>query len=191
MKTAFKIFLAVIGLLLIAAGLMCIASPVGAVSTAATIIGLVLLVTGIVTAIFYFVFGGFLLFAFPVLLNAIADILFGALFLQHPDGTSRVLTVLYGLLLILGGLTLVLIGFLARRFVENKGVFAGVLIAGAAFVVLGIVALSSDVAGAFLIAVPVGLALLAMGAGYLALDVHLIKAQKAGAQPKYFKDVDE
>ena len=71
MKLATKIFLAVTGVLLAAAGILCLANPLGAVSTVAWLIGLVLLVSGIGTAIYYFMFGSFLVFAFPVLLNAI------------------------------------------------------------------------------------------------------------------------
>ena len=89
MKIATKIFLAVIGVLLVAAGIVCLADPMGAVSTVAWVVGLVLLISGISTAIYYFVFGSFLVFAFPVLLSAIGHILFGVIFLQHPDGTSR------------------------------------------------------------------------------------------------------
>ena len=51
MKLATKIFLAVTGVLLAAAGILCLANPLGAVSTVAWLIGLVLLVSGIGTAI--------------------------------------------------------------------------------------------------------------------------------------------
>lgn len=191
MKIVTKIFLAILGVLLFAAGVICLADPLGAVSTVAWLIGLILLVTGISTAIYYFVFGSFLIFAFPVLLKAITDILFGVVFLQHPDGTSRVFVVLYGMLLILVGLAAILVAFIARRFVENKAAFGGVLVFGIVAIALGIVAFVSDAAGAFLVAIPVGIGLLLMGAGYIALDVFLIRAEKAGETPKYFKDVDE
>ena len=49
MKLATKIFLAVVGVLLAAAGIVCLANPLGAVSTVAWLIGLVLLVSGIGT----------------------------------------------------------------------------------------------------------------------------------------------
>ena len=173
MKIATKIFLAVIGVLLVAAGIVCLADPMGAVSTVAWVVGLVLLISGISTAIYYFVFGSFLVFAFPVLLSAIGHILFGVIFLQHPDGTSRVFIVLYGMLLILVGLAAAAVAFAVRHFVENKAVFTGILIAGLAAVVLGIVTLASDTAGAVLIAIPVGLGLLLMGIGYIALDARL------------------
>ena len=113
------------------------------------------------------------------------------IFLQHPDGTSRVFIVLYGMLLILVGLTAAAVAFAVRHFVENKAVFTGILIAGLAAVVLGIVTLASDTAGAVLIAIPVGLGLLLMGIGYIALDARLIRGDKAGETPKYFKDVDD
>ena len=191
MKLATKIFLAVIGVLLVAAGIVCLADPIGAVSTVAWVVGLVLLISGITTAIYYFVFGSFLVFAFPVLLNAILHIVFGVVFLQHPDGTSRVFIVLYGMLLILVGLSAAAVAFAVRHFVENKAVFTGVLIVGLIAVGLGIVTLTSDTAGAVLIAIPVGLALLLMGIGYIALDARLIRSDKAGETPKYFKDVDD
>ncbi|MEE3374326.1 MAG: DUF308 domain-containing protein [Acutalibacteraceae bacterium] len=191
MKLATKIFLAVTGVLLAAAGILCLANPLGAVSTIAWLIGLVLLVSGIGTAIYYFMFGSFLVFAFPLLLNAIGHILFGVIFLQHPDGTSRVLIVLYGMLLILVGLAAAAVAFVARNFVQNKAVFTGILVVGLVAIVLGIVALTSDAAGAFLVAIPVGLALVLMGVGYIALDVAFIRMDKAGETPKYFKDVDD
>ena len=190
MKLATKIFLAVTGVLLAAAGILCLANPLGAVSTIAWLIGLVLLVSGIGTAIYYFMFGSFLVFAFPLLLNAIGHILFGVI-LQHPDGTSRVLIVLYGMLLILVGLAAAAVAFVARNFVQNKAVFTGILVVGLVAIVLGIVALTSDAAGAFLVAIPVGLALVLMGVGYIALDVAFIRMDKAGETPKYFKDVDD
>ncbi len=170
MKLATKIFLAVIGVLLAAAGIVCLADPMGAVTTVAWVVGLVLLISGITTAIYYFVFGSFLVFAFP---------------------TSRVFIVLYGMLLILVGLSAAAVAFAVRHFVENKAVFTGVLIVGLIAVVLGIVTLTSDTAGAVLIAIPVGLALLLMGIGYIALDARLIRSDKAGETPKYFKDVDD
>ena len=37
----------------------------------------------------------------------------------------------------------------------------------------------------------VGLGLLLMGIGYIALDARLIRGDKAGETPKYFKDVDD
>lgn len=191
MKLATKIFLAVTGVLLAAAGILCLANPLGAVSTVAWLIGLVLLVSGIGTAIYYFMFGSFLVFAFPVLLNAIGHILFGVIFLQHPDGTSRVFIVLYGMLLILVGLAAAAVAFVARNFVQSKAVFTGILVVGLVAIVLGIVALTSDAAGAFLVAIPVGLALVLMGVGYIALDVAFIRMDKAGETPKYFKDVDD
>lgn len=191
MKTVTKILLAVFGVLLAAAGIICLVNPTGAVSTAAWLVGLVLLITGIGTAIYYFTFGRFLVFAFPVLINAISDILFGIIFLQHPDGTSRVFVVLYGIMLILVGLAAMPIALIGRKFVENKAVFTGVLIFGIAAVVLGIVAMASDTAGAVLIAIPVGLGLLAIGAGYFAIDAAIIRAEKAGETPKYFKDIDD
>ena len=43
MKLATKIFLAVIGVLLAAAGIVCLADPMGAVTTVAWVVGLVLL----------------------------------------------------------------------------------------------------------------------------------------------------
>lgn len=190
MKTATKIFLAVIGALLIAAGVLCLVNPFGAISSVAVAVGVVLIVSGVATAIYYFAFGSFLVLAFPVLLNAIADILFGAIFLQHPDGTSRVFIVLYGLLLMAVGIMIAVIGLIARRFVENKGIVTGAIVCGIIAFVLGIVALSSENAGAALLAIPVGVGLLALGAGYIALDVRLIKADKSGEKVTYFKDVD-
>lgn len=190
MKTVTKILLGVLGVLLAVVGILCLVSPTQAVSSAAWLVGLVLLISGIGTAIYYFVFGSFLLFAFPVLLNAIGDILFGVIFLQHPDGTSRVLTILFGLLLIGVGISAAFVAVLTRRFVENKAFFAGLLLFGVAAAALGIIALVSDTAGAILVAIPVGLILLGLGIGYIALDVHLIRSDKVGETPKYFKDVE-
>lgn len=190
MKTVTKILLGVLGVLLAVVGILCLVSPTQAVSSAAWLVGLVLLISGIGTAIYYFVFGSFLLFAFPVLLNAIGDILFGVIFLQHPDGTSRVLTILFGLLLIGVGISAAFVAVLTRRFVENRAFFAGLLLFGVAAAALGIIALVSDTAGAILVAIPVGLILLGLGIGYIALDVHLIRSDKVGETPKYFKDVE-
>ena len=190
MKTVGKILLAVIGVILAAAGIVCIANPMGAMSTVAWVIGVALLASGIMTAVFYFVSGSFLVFAFPVLINAVADILFGLLFLNHPDGTSRAFTIAYGLILIGVGLTSILIGIIARRFVMNQSVPIGAMILGLAIIVLGVVALASGEAGAFLVAIPIGLLLLLLGAGYIALDVMLIRHEKAQTPSPYFKDVD-
>ncbi len=190
MKTVGKILLAAIGVLLAAAGIVCIVNPSGALSTVAWAIGVALLVSGIMTAIFYFVSGSFLVFAFPVLINAVADILIGLLFLNHPDGTSRLFTIAYGMLLIGVGLTVAIIGLVARRFVLNKAVPVCAAVLGLAAIVLGIVALSSGEAGAFLIAIPIGILLVLMGAGYIALDVMLIRHEKAQTPSPYFKDVD-
>ena len=72
-------------------------------------------------------------------------------------------------------------------FLKNNWFFFTMLLG----IVLGIVALTSDAAGAFLVAIPVGLALVLMGVGYIALDVAFIRMDKAGETPKYFKDVDD
>ena len=95
------------------------------------------------------------------------------------------------MLLILVGLAAAAVAFVARNFVQNKAVFTGILVVGLVAIVLGIVALTSDAAGAFLVAIPVGLALVLMGVGYIALDVAFIRMDKAGETPKYFKDVDD
>ncbi len=190
MKIVTKILLVVFGLLLAAAGIICLANPVGAVSTVAWVVGLVLLITGIGTAIYYFVFGSFLVFAFPILLNAIADILFGVIFLQHPDVTSRVFIVVFGMILIMVGLAALLTALIARRFVSNKSIPLTIAVIGLVAAVLGVVALASDVGGALIVAIPVGIGLVLMGAGYIAADVFLIRAEKAGKETQYFKDVD-
>ena len=81
MKTSTKIWLCIAGLLLVILGVICIARPDITLISAAWIIGLLTLVTGIVKLIFTFRTQAFLPNSGTRALSALLDIFFGCFFL--------------------------------------------------------------------------------------------------------------
>lgn len=188
--TAGKIVLAIIGVALIAAGIICLVSPLSAGSAVFKVIGIVLIATGATTAVFFFLSGSFLIFSWMLLVNAAVDIFSGILFCSYSETAAAVFAVIFGLLLVAVGLFLIPVTFIVKKVSDRSGgkIWIVTLIAAAAFLVIGIVScMKPSTFGISVVAIPIGLALIIIGALYLFIDYSLIKK---GSESKYFKDVD-
>lgn len=176
MKTAGKVLLGVIGVLLVICGIMCFAAPMTALSSVSKIIGTILILSGAATALFFFMTGKFLIFSWGLLVNAAADIFAGILFCCYSDSAAKVFAVLFSLLLIFGGLFITPISFLVKGLTKNTALWLVVMATGIVTLILGILGISNPgTYGVSLITIPIGLLLLLIGAVYLVITFLLFK----------------
>lgn len=186
-----KIGLGIIGLLLAACGILCFVNPQGTVDTVFKIIGVVLIVIGVGSAVYFFAYGKYMVFSGSILGNGVLDILLGAVFLNYSGQATTVITVLYGILLIATGFLALLATGVVRKLSESKA-WIGVLVFAAVAIILGVVALTKQEVGTTLLTIPVGLGLIAIGAGYLFVDVQLIRAGSNRSElGKFYRDVPD
>lgn len=185
-----KIFLGIIGALLVIAGLICIFNPMAAISSIAWLVGLVLLVAGAATVILYFAAGSLVPFSWIAMLEGVVEMLVAVLFLKHPDTVSTFAVVLFALALMGTGILIAFVSFLIKSVGKGSKLWLAILILGAVSVVLGIICLKNTALGGAILAIPVGIMLTLVGALHIFIDVKLIKAGKTGEDEKYFTDVD-
>ena len=185
-----KIFLAVVGALLVIAGLACILNPMAAISSVASFIGIILMVAGAATVIFYFMVGGIIPFSWIAIVEGVLEILVALLFLKHPDTISTIFVILFGLALIGTGLLISVVSFLVKAAISESKFWLVILALGVLSLFMGGVCLGNTALGGAILAVPLGIMITALGAVHIFLDVKLIKAGKTGEDKKYFTDVD-
>ena len=183
-----KVFLGIIGAVFIACGLLFIFCPGGSLSTVTWIAGLIMLLSGLGTMFFFLSPGKILVFSWAGFLNGLVTSLFGFLFMKNTSSVSNFFIVIYGILLICIGIFTMISSILARK-VGTTNAWAFILAFGVIAFLLGIISISSPSVGGALITIPVGLGLLAIGAGYIAVDIKMIQANKTGNDDKYYRDL--
>ena len=199
LKTGAKVLLGLIGVALVAAGVICLISPFAAATSVFKIIGVVLIATGALTGLFFFLSGSFLVFSWMFLVNAVFDIVTGLIFCTYSDTAATIFAVLFGILLIVVGLGVVPVSFLVKKLSSTSKFWLVALVAGLVFLVCGFLSVSHPTTfGITLIAIPIGLAFILVGAIYLfiikSISSGSSKFVKASAAPAtddtYYKDVD-
>lgn len=187
MKKATEIFFMAVGIILAILGVLCLVNPTGSIGSMTKIIGVVLLIIGVGTIVFVITVGQALLFTGGVLGSAVSDILFGILLIMFNGTVSRIFVILYALILIAIGIAALVATPIAKKVSDGKAwlAFLGV---GVLFLVLGIVAIVNQSAGAIIFMIPVGLILILVGVVYMGVSVGI---QKATDDTKYFKDVKD
>lgn len=188
MKKNVKIFLALIGIVFIACGILFVISPGASLTTVTKIVGMLMIISGIGAMVFFWLPGKVLIFSGAGILNGLITAVFGVLFTNNAETFSRAFVIVYGLLLMAIGV-LSTIGSILVRKIGDSSMWVAVLIFGIAAFILGIVALINPQIGNALLTIPVGIGLIAIGAGYIALDTKMIKASRDGDDNKYYRDL--
>lgn len=188
MQKNVKIFLGLIGAIFIACGLLFILCPGGSLATVTKIAGVLMILSGIGTMLFFWVPGKILVFSGAGFVNGLITALFGVLFTNNAASVSRAFVIVYGLLLMAIGV-LTTIGSILVRKIGDSSAWIAVLSFGVAAFVLGLVALTKPGVGNALLTIPVGIGLIAIGSGYIAIDRKMIQASKDGDDNKYYRDL--
>lgn len=187
-----KISLALIGLLMIAAGVLVFCIP----DSVSWIVGVMLFIIGAANIVLFAKDGRKFIFSGLFVVDGVMDILFGILFCWMSGGVTTVLTVLFALMLILLGFGLLGTTGIVRRFAQNKA-WIGMLVLGIAAIVLGIIAIANPGEGGVgqsIFSISIAIILILIGVGYFALDRQLAKVTKEGSEEdigKYYRDVDD
>ena len=116
MKTGKKIWLCIVGIILIALGVYCFTSPSLTLLTTAKILGIALLVEGIMKVAFTLRTQAFLPFSGTRMLSALLDILFGLFILFHLYGTAVSLPMLFAIWVIIEGISVAVQSFDYKKF---------------------------------------------------------------------------
>ncbi len=176
MKKGIKICIGLVGLALIVCGIICVISPLTAMSTVSTIIGVILLLSAAGSALIFFVSGKFLIHSWLALVNAFMDAVAGILFCCYSDSFGPVLAVILGIMILMVAVIMIPVIPITKKMFSEKKAWLWVLGLDVLLFIVGICAVkNASTFGVALITVPVGIILLAIGAGYIAIAVNLLK----------------
>ena len=104
MNTSSKILIALSGILFIVTGCLCLSSAGGTLLSIAWLIGVMTLAAGISSLCFYFSTGRYFVNGNYILLNSIADIVMGILFLGHKLVVAAALPYMFAMWIFVAGL---------------------------------------------------------------------------------------
>ncbi len=184
MKNIVKIAIGIVGAALIVCGLICVFSPLAALTTVSKIIGIILILSGIGSAVIFFLGGGFLIFSWLALVNAALDIIAGIIFMSYSGTISNVVAVLLGILFILAGAGCAPISLLVKKLLKDSKAWIFVLVFAVIIFILGIAVVKNPALGMTLIAIPLGLILMGIGLAYIFIAKSLLKK---GDESEYLK----
>lgn len=136
MKTGKKIWLCLVGIILIALGVYCFTSPSLTLLTTAKILGIALLVEGIMKMVFTLRTQAFLPFSGTRMLSALLDILFGCFILFNLYSTAVSLPMIFAIWVIIEGISVAVQSFDYKKFGFSQWWL--ILILGICATVLGI-----------------------------------------------------
>ncbi len=192
MKKGIKICIGLVGLALIVCGIICVISPLTAMSTVSTIIGVILLLSAAGSALIFFVSGKFLIHSWLALVNAFMDAVAGILFCCYSDSFGPVLAVILGIMILMVAVIMIPVIPITKKMFSEKKAWLWVLGLDVLLFIVGICAVkNASTFGVALITVPVGIILLAIGAGYIAIAVNLLKNGNQSAFLKGSTETDD
>ncbi len=192
MKKGIKICIGLVGLALIVCGIICVISPLTAMSTVSTIIGVILLISAAGSALIFFVSGKFLIHSWLALVNAFMDAVAGILFCCYSDSFGPVLAVILGIMILMVAVIMIPVIPITKKMFSEKKAWLWVLGLDVLLIIVGICAVkNASTFGVALITVPVGIILLAIGAGYIAIAVNLLKNGNQSAFLKGSTETDD
>lgn len=177
MKTGKKIWLCILGLLLIALGIFCIANPNVTLLSTARILGFGTLFLGIIKMIFTFRTQAIIPFSGSRMLSALIDIFFGCFILCHLFGTAISLPVLFAIWVIIQGISVAV-----QSFDYKKAGFSSwwiILILGICGAILGFFGLKNlDITAATLSGL-IGIAIIILGLAHIFAVIGVGRIEKA------------
>lgn len=161
MKTSSKIILILSGLLMIATGIVALCSPTTTLVSLALVIGIDTLISGIMTLFFYFDEARGKVGAGTILFDAIANIIFGILFLSNSILVASILPFLFSMWAVFIGIQMI-IHCTDWRKIGVKHWWIE-LIYGILFLALGILSCIQPIFAAVTISIFVGIAFIFHG----------------------------
>lgn len=176
MKTRTKVHLILSGLLMIATGIIIICDPTGALVSLAWLYGILTLISGVSSLVYYIGGARYTLGGSGVLFRGIIDIVLGIVFLLNKYLMAGILPVLFAIWLTAFGIER--IARAADMFrMRYKGRWP-MMIIGVVSTATGVVALFSPVIGEAVLSVILGVGFILQGIGYLLLLIDVKKLQR-------------
>ncbi len=176
MKNGTKILLACSGLLLVALGIVCICNPVETLFASAWLIGLLTLISGIMTLIFTFQTQMFLPNSGTRMLNALLQIILGIFFLTHKGTLTSSLPIIFAAWVMIEGVILAINSFDYKKV--GFSFWWCILLLGIAGAVLGFIGLRNPIAAGTTLSTLIGLGIIASGISYLVALLGIGKFEK-------------
>ena len=163
MKTYSKVMMIISAILMIATGIVALCNPAATLVSISWIIGIMTLVSGISTLVFFFSAARGYMGSGAVLFAALADIILGIVFLNNGIFIARMLTFIVGLWLTIFGVERFIHSFDLKRCFYND--WWVTLLIGSVCSVLGVLCMLTPLtAGALLVSVVVGIGFILHGA---------------------------
>lgn len=181
MKTSTKVWLVIAGILLIALGVYCICKPAATLFSAAWMIGILVLATGISKLIFTFRTQAFLPNSATRVLSAILEILIGSFFLANSLFLAVSLPIVFALWVLIDSVIIAVNSFDYKR-VGFPG-WWGILILGICGAVLAVLGLKNPDVTATTMAVMIGIGIITMGVANICAVVGINKFENYLKQP--------
>lgn len=187
MKKSTKIWLVISGILLVALGILCIAYPEATLFTAAWMIGCFTLISGISRLIFTFRTERFIPNSGTRMLSALLQIFLGILFLCNNIFVAISIPIVVAMWVIFEGIIIFIQSFDFKKVGFSSWWFLMLLGIGAA--ALGVLGLYHLEATGYLVAIMIGIGIIAMGIAYLVAFSGIHKFDKEVA--KINKNINE
>lgn len=165
----------IMAVLTIVMGISLVASPNTAALTICRLLGWIVLISGIVSAIFY-LRGSRSVWETSALVLAVIGILFGIFIIKNPGTIVKFLSYLLAAILIIHGIADIREAFEARRFLDEHWEIA--LVLGAISLVLGLLIVWNPFSSAAVLMTIIGLSLVYDGVSDLVIVLRLAKFAK-------------
>lgn len=177
MKTSKKVWLCITGILLIALGVYCIMKPNFTLVSAAWVMGLLTLLTGISKMMFTFRTQAFIPNSGTRMLSALLDVFFGCFFLFNLMSTAVTLPFVFALWVIIEGISVVVLSFDYKKVGFPS--WWALLLLGLVGIVLGFLGLKNMEATAVTLSALIGIAVILFGVAHILAVVGVSRFEKA------------
>lgn len=177
MKTGKKIWLCIVGILLIALGVYCFSNPSLTMLTTARILGIALIVTGITEMVFTFRTQAFLPFSGTRMLSGLLDILFGCFILFHIFSAAISLPMIFAFWVIIEGICVAVQSFDYKKAGFSKWWL--IFLLGVCAAILGFFGMRDLAATAATLSILIGIALILSGLANIFAVIAVGRLEKA------------
>ena len=165
MSKSSKIWLAIAGVLLIALGVFCLCRPAATLFSAAWLIGVLTLITGIARMVFTFKTQAFMPNSGTRMLSGLLLVILGIIFLCNKVFVTFSLPVIFAMWVVIEGVMIAVQSFDYKK--SGFKFWWVLLLSGIAGAVLGVVGLRNPDASAKSLSVLIGIGIILLGVSYL------------------------